>query len=173
MHPLSPAYARELQAALGEIAFWMKSHPSEVLIVFFDVGGSNDNYISGHEEDLENDVVNVLGVNRVWSVYDTLFEGGHVPSIAQMQAKSKSIILLANDFLNIPHVHTFDLQGDLYGVALGAFPSNNSDQGSFTASNCQDGDKHNPLNRVRDAWFRLGEGRSGSDGSTAGRASNW
>ncbi len=89
--------------------------------------------------------------------------GGHVPSIAQMQAKRRSIILLANDFLNINHVHTFDLVGNLYRIANGAFPSNNSDQGSFTATNCQDGDKHNPLNRGRDAWFRLGEGRSGSD----------
>ena len=164
----SPTYAREFQAVLGEIAYWMKSNPSQVLILFIDVGGPTDNYISGHEQDLENDVVNVLGANNVWSVPDTVQNGGHVPSIAQMQAKGRSVILISNKYLAIRHVHTFDLAGDLPVIDPGVFPSNNFDQSNFTATNCQDGDGKNPLLRGRDAWFRLGEGRSGSDWLSSG-----
>ncbi|HEY1984732.1 MAG TPA: hypothetical protein VGG85_04940 [Terracidiphilus sp.] len=166
----SPNFSREFQAVLGEINFWMTAHPSEVLVVFIDAGGPDSNYISGHEQDLDNDIVNVFGPSLVWSVADTVRNKGHVPSIALMQSEKKQIIFVANTFLNADHVHTFDLLGHLATVISGVFPSNNSDQGSFTATNCQDGDGHDPLSRGRDAWFRLGEGRSTSDWKSAGAA---
>ena len=164
----SAQYAREFQAVLGEIASWMKANPNEVLVLFIDVGGS-DNYISGHEQDLQNDVVNVLG-SSVWTVADTVSTGGHVPSIDLMQQRGRSVILIANTNLQINGVHTFDTAGNLYGVVQGAFPSNSSDSksSSLASNTCIDGDEHLATARGQDAWFRLAEGRSGSDWDTAG-----
>ncbi len=164
----SAQYAREFQAVLGEIAYWMKANPGEVLVLFIDVGGS-DNYISGHEQDLQNDVVNVLG-SSVWTVADTVSNAGHVPSIDLMQQRGRSVILIANTNLQINGVHTFDTAGNLYGVVQGAFPSNNMDakSPSLTSNTCIDGDGNLATARGQDAWFRLGEGRSGSEWITYG-----
>ena len=164
----SPTYAREFQAVLGEIAYWMKANPGEVLVLFIDVGGS-DNYISGHEQDLQNDVVNVFG-SSVWTVADTVSNDGHVPTIDQMQQRGRSVILIANTNLNINGVHTFDTAGTLFGTVQGTFPSNNMDAAStsLSSSTCFDGDGKLAPNRGMDAWFRIGEGRSGSDWESAG-----
>lgn len=175
----SPAYARYLEAVLGEIANWMDTNPQEVLVIFIDDGGDSD-HIGGHYQDLQNDILGLLG-SRVWTVSNTVsISQGHVPSIAQMQSAGKSIILLSDHYINIDQVHTFDTKGALVAQNTpGAFRSNSTDNASstllaarsaFNPLNCADGDGRSALARPRDAWFRLGEGRSLSDWWQTGSA---
>ena len=173
----SPGYARYFESVLGEIVYWMNNNPQEVLIIFIDDGGDDD-YLNGHYTDINNDIVNVLG-SRVWTVFDTAYvNGGHVPSIAQMQAAGTSIMLISNHYLNLNTVHTFDLTGNLVSQNTpGVFRSNNNDGASssllsaatYNPLGCQDGDNHTSLGRAQDSWFRLGEGRSASDWDSAGK----
>jgi hypothetical protein len=172
----APGYARYFESVLGEIVYWMNNNPQEVLLIFIDDGGDDD-YLKGHYFDFQNDIVNVLG-GRVWSVFDTAsVSAGHVPSIEEMQAAGKSIMLISNHYLNLDQVHTFDLTGNLVSQNTpGAFRSNNKDDASMNLLNaatynphgCSDGDNHSSLDRGRDSWFRLGEGRTVTDWMSAG-----
>ena len=171
----APGYARYFDSVLGEIAYWMNNNPQEVLILFIDDGGDDD-YLNGHYSDFQNDIVNVLGT-RVWTLWQTTLNQGHVPSIAQMQAAGKSVILISNHNLNLSQVHTFDMTGALVSQNTpGAFRSNNKDnassalltQGQYNPLNCTDGDGRSTIGRDKDSWFRLGEGRSQSDWDAAG-----
>lgn len=175
-------YARYFESVLGEIVYWMTNNPQEVLLIFIDDGGDDD-YLKGHYTDFQNDIVNVLG-SRVWTVFDTASSSlGHVPSIAQMQAAGKSIMLISNHYLNLDQVHTFDMTGNLVSQNTpGAFRSNSNDGAStqllsaatYNPMNCLDGDTppQASLGRGRDSWFRLAEGRSITDWAAAVAAGN-
>lgn len=152
-------YSRWVSSGLTEISDWLAANPDEILEVYLDAGGS-DNYISKHEDDLKS-LLDLIFGPKIWTVDDTLLiTKGHVPTIAQMRSRQKQIIFFTETDLQLPEVHRWTAS-----PSLGEFGSNSTSDvdPNLKIGNCIDGDQKSALSRDRDAFFRIGEGRTLSD----------
>ena len=159
-------YARYLSAVFQEIRNWLNRNPGEVLSIFIDAGGPGYNTLDGHQSDFAADVFNGFG-SLIWTTNDTQNNGGHIPTIQQILNANRQVFLFSNYDEGTTYVHALSYDGS----AGGKYPTNSDDTVNTSITNnslsqiysCQDSKNNDWLARSRDSWFRISEGRSGSD----------